>query len=278
MARRAIEELYRDKNYPFAARRRSTKTLLTKDGRRRLQHRRGPERPHAQRRTSSATTRSTSDRLKGRSCRRSTGSSSSAPARSTPTPSRTTSARMQRYYQDKGFFDVRVGRQLIWSPDNSRAAGRLRHRRGRALHGRQASRSRATRASREAELRAKMKLLEGRPLRQGGAAARRAGDRARVQPVRVHLPAAESTDRSRLPATSSAQAKSFSREPGTVELVYDISEGKPFRLGRILVKGNSRTQDKVVLREMRVSPGQLYNSGESRTPPSGSAARRTSRA
>jgi outer membrane protein assembly factor BamA len=54
----------------------------------------------------------------------------------------------------------------------------------------------------------------------------------------------------------------FGREPGRVELVYDITEGKPFRIGRIVVKGNSRTQDKVVLREMRVAPGQLYNSAE----------------
>jgi len=54
----------------------------------------------------------------------------------------------------------------------------------------------------------------------------------------------------------------FRREAGRVELVYDISEGKPFRTGRIIVKGNSKVQDKVVLREMRVQPGQLYNAGE----------------
>jgi outer membrane protein assembly factor BamA len=53
----------------------------------------------------------------------------------------------------------------------------------------------------------------------------------------------------------------FRRDAGTVELVYDIREGKPFKLGKILVKGNSRTQDKVILREMKMAPGQLYNSG-----------------
>jgi outer membrane protein insertion porin family len=53
----------------------------------------------------------------------------------------------------------------------------------------------------------------------------------------------------------------FSRTPGTVDLVYDIGEGKPFHLGRILVKGNARSQDKLVLREMRVQPGQLYDAG-----------------
>jgi outer membrane protein insertion porin family len=53
----------------------------------------------------------------------------------------------------------------------------------------------------------------------------------------------------------------FSRTPGKVDVVYEIGEGKPFRLGRILVKGNSRSQDKLVLREMRVQPGEMYNSG-----------------
>ena len=53
----------------------------------------------------------------------------------------------------------------------------------------------------------------------------------------------------------------YHRQPGTVELVYEISEGKPFHLGRIMVKGNSKTQEKVILREMHVTPGQLYDSG-----------------
>ena len=49
---------------------------------------------------------------------------------------------------------------------------------------------------------------------------------------------------------------------GHIDLVYQIHEGKSFHLGRILVKGNEKTQDKVILREMRLSPGQVYNSAE----------------
>ena len=42
-----------------------------------------------------------------------------------------------------------------------------------------------------------------------------------------------------------------------------IHEGKPFRVGRIFVKGNDKSQDKLVLREFReFTPGELYNSGE----------------
>ncbi|HEY0008500.1 MAG TPA: BamA/TamA family outer membrane protein, partial [Tepidisphaeraceae bacterium] len=54
----------------------------------------------------------------------------------------------------------------------------------------------------------------------------------------------------------------FRREAGSVELVYEIQEGKPFRIGQILPRGNTRTQDKVILRELRLSPGDLYDSGK----------------
>jgi outer membrane protein insertion porin family len=54
----------------------------------------------------------------------------------------------------------------------------------------------------------------------------------------------------------------FKKDAGAIELVYDIHEGKPFKLGRVLVKGNSKVQDKVIERELRVTPGQLYNSDE----------------
>ena len=52
----------------------------------------------------------------------------------------------------------------------------------------------------------------------------------------------------------------FVSEPGKFDLIYDIHEGKPFHMGRVIVKGNDKSQQKIVLREMRVTPGQLYNS------------------
>jgi outer membrane protein insertion porin family len=54
----------------------------------------------------------------------------------------------------------------------------------------------------------------------------------------------------------------YERDVGKVRLVYIISEGKQFRQGRILIRGNSKTQDKVILREMHLRPGQVYNSSE----------------
>ena len=38
-------------------------------------------------------------------------------------------------------------------------------------------------------------------------------------------------------------------QPGVVDLIYKIEEGRPYILGEIIVKGNARTKDKVVRRE-----------------------------
>ncbi len=49
------------------------------------------------------------------------------------------------------------------------------------------------------------------------------------------------------------------KEPGVVDLVYRIEEGVPYRLGRLIVKGNARTIDAVVRREANMAglvPGE----------------------
>jgi outer membrane protein insertion porin family len=46
-------------------------------------------------------------------------------------------------------------------------------------------------------------------------------------------------------------------------VVYSIREGKEFRLGNILVKGNTKSQDKLVIREFRdLVPGTKFDAGE----------------
>jgi outer membrane protein insertion porin family len=47
-----------------------------------------------------------------------------------------------------------------------------------------------------------------------------------------------------------------------VELVLNISEGEPFYVGRIEVRGNYETRDYVIRREMRVQEGDLLNQRE----------------
>lgn len=44
-----------------------------------------------------------------------------------------------------------------------------------------------------------------------------------------------------------------------VDITFEIDKGNKVYLGRINVKGNNRTRDKVVRREMRIVEGELYN-------------------
>ena len=51
----------------------------------------------------------------------------------------------------------------------------------------------------------------------------------------------------------------FLEAPGVVRLRYQIEENKQSRFGRITIRGNQRTKDEVVRRELRFFPGELYN-------------------
>lgn len=166
-------------------------------------------------------------------------------------------AALRRYYESKGFFDVRVGRKLIVSPDQTEVQVNflveegVRYRVSKVTFKGNSSVS-------EVKLREEMRMLEGRAY-DNDVVLRDVREivRAYSRFGFIYQPMSQSPDYLRIePKTV------FSREAGTVELVYQISEGKPFRTGRVLIKGNSKTQDKVVLREMRVTPGQKYNSAE----------------
>lgn len=164
---------------------------------------------------------------------------------------------IRQYYQEHGFFDVRVGRKLIWSADMSELEIRfvidegLRYKVQKVLF-------RGNQRLSDAQLRKNLKLTEGAFYDSDTM------QRDIRQIVRDYSPFGYIYD----PRTQNpdylhiVDRTVFLKQPGQVELVYDIHEGKPFRIGRILVKGNARTKEKVVLRELRVAPGQLYNAGE----------------
>jgi outer membrane protein insertion porin family len=168
---------------------------------------------------------------------------------------------LRRYYNDHGFFDVRVGRKLIYSPDQTELQVDFvidegpRYVVDRVTFAGNSGLS-------DAQLRQKLNLQPGmfydaelsqRDVKeivsayspfgfiyaQPGLPGQTDPDYLRITPQNVFLP-----------------------QSGRIELLYTIHEGKPFRLGRILVKGNDKSQDKLVLREFRgFSPGQVYNSG-----------------
>jgi outer membrane protein insertion porin family len=57
----------------------------------------------------------------------------------------------------------------------------------------------------------------------------------------------------------------FSDTPGFVRLMIDIEEGDQFRVGRVAVRGNARTKDKVVRRALNLyPPDDLFNLTEAK--------------
>ena len=49
------------------------------------------------------------------------------------------------------------------------------------------------------------------------------------------------------------------RGQDTLDVHFVIMEGKPVRIRKILISGNTRTKDKVIRREMRIRPGDLFS-------------------
>ena len=173
-------------------------------------------------------------------------------------------ASLRRFYQGKGFFDVRIGRKIIVSPDQSEVEVDYLIEEGQRYVVQHVG-FKGNNTLTDAALRKELKGVEGQPFDQEML------QRDIRQIVRayspygfIYQPQSDNPDYLRIGRREYPYGVKvvFQQEPGKVELIYEIFEGKSFHLGRILVKGNSKTQDKVVLREMRVAPGQLYNSGE----------------
>ena len=168
-------------------------------------------------------------------------------------------ASIRRFYEAKGFFDVQVGRKIVFSPDQSEMMVEfvvnegIRYRISRLEF-------RGNNTISEVQLRRGLRMTAGQPFDAENA------QRDIRQIVREYSPFGfiyESRPQFSNPDYLRIEPRQvFHREAGTLDLIYQISEGKPFRIGRILVKGNARTQDKVILRELRIAPGQMYNSAE----------------
>ncbi len=56
----------------------------------------------------------------------------------------------------------------------------------------------------------------------------------------------------------------FDEEDGYVNLILSVREGEQYRIGRIDVRGNRYTKDKVVRRELRFFPEELYDTEEAK--------------
>ncbi len=50
--------------------------------------------------------------------------------------------------------------------------------------------------------------------------------------------------------------------PNRVTIIYRITEGSRYRVGRVNIAGNTKTKDKVIRREIPLKPGDMFNSVE----------------
>jgi outer membrane protein insertion porin family len=48
-------------------------------------------------------------------------------------------------------------------------------------------------------------------------------------------------------------------ETGTMDLIYEATEGDKYKVGRIDIKGNVKTKDKVIRRELALAPGETFD-------------------
>ena len=53
--------------------------------------------------------------------------------------------------------------------------------------------------------------------------------------------------------------------PNRVNITYRVTEGSRFKVGRVNIAGNTKTQDKVIRREIPLKPGDMFNSVELET-------------
>jgi outer membrane protein insertion porin family len=173
-------------------------------------------------------------------------------------------AALRKYYEDHGFFDAKIGRKLIWSPDMSELQIDFIIDEG-ARYTIDSVEFRGNATVPATELSKNLKLLAGETF---DAAVLQRDVREVIRAYSpygfIYQPGSNDPDFLTIgrPGNPYTVDTVFLRDAKKVRLVYSISEGKPFQLGRIITKGNNKTQDKVILREMHMAPGQLYNSGE----------------
>lgn len=164
-------------------------------------------------------------------------------------------AAVREYYRSKGFFDARVGRRVLYSADQSAAQVEFLIDEGPRYVIEKVTFVGNTSLP-EAELRKDLRMVEGSPYDSEivDRDVRKVVDH--FAPLGfIYEPGLNDPD-----FLTIRTEQRFQLKPGTIELVYRISEGKPFKLGNIEVRGNSRTKDKVVLREFRnFAPGDLFN-------------------
>jgi len=167
---------------------------------------------------------------------------------------------LRNLYVSEGFFDAEVGHVLEYSPDRTRVTVRFVIRQGPRFRVNELK-FEGTTIFADRELIGRMELQTGkhfsslkmqRSLRALYDAYGEIGHiDAEIRPQRQFLP-----PDAELPEWA---AKVDGGKPALLNLVFTVVENDQYRVGRVDVRGNSITQDRVIRRELRFFPGQLFN-------------------
>ncbi len=165
---------------------------------------------------------------------------------------------LSSYYRDKGYLDVRITRDVVFSPDRKKATLTFtivegpRYRVGKTTF-------EGNTIYTEAEVRRFMTLTEGHYF--DGDAQRRDLEKLRSLYGEVGY-ADTQVSVKRLfpnPPGSAESQPALSSLPALVDLEYTISESKQVRIGRIEIRGNKITRENVIRRMLQFRPEQLWD-------------------
>lgn len=160
-------------------------------------------------------------------------------------------ATLLRFYQDRGYLDVRADRQLVFSPNGREAIVRFLIEEGPLY----------TLRSVRVELQDGARQPTGLPPtvlsreQVAGLMLIKAGDVYGVRAVRDSIDAVQNAYAA-MGYVDAQIGRAELRDPGSpkVDLLVLVSEGRPFRTGIVTIKGNELTQQKVIRRELEIKP------------------------
>jgi len=153
---------------------------------------------------------------------------------------------LRNFYRSEGFLEAEVHRELAFDvPQRKKVVLTFLIEEGRRFRIRK-TRFEGTSVFAPAELDRQLRLIEG--VFYNGLALRRDLEKIRALYGEIGYVDATVTHRIVYPP-----------EPGLVDLVYTIAEGRQFRVGRVDIRGNDVTKMNVIRRQLQFRPQQLYD-------------------
>lgn len=159
-------------------------------------------------------------------------------------------AAIQTLYRDEGFLDARVSYRVERSPEGTDLTVTFTIVEGQR-YSIEEIRLEGNTVFADEELRAELSMQPGQPILQ------REVDRD-VKTIQTRY-----GDQGYIYAEVRA-VRVFSETPGLVVVTIQIEEGEQIRVGRIVVRGNETTKDKVIRREVELFPEELFNLSQAR--------------